>query len=230
MNFIEFKALLKDFTVFSLQDIKNFDSHFDRRRLSEWQEKGYIQKIIREYYRFADAKLNEMDLFLIANKIYQPSYVSLEMGLSYYHLIPESVYSITSISSAKTISFATPIGNFVYKSVKPNLLFGTTLLPYWGKQLDSRLRGNDNTQPKIVIGEVEKVILDYFYLHTEIDTKDKIAALRLNYFELQEQINWEKFDKYLAVFNKKALTKRVNLLREDMKNEMSESKSDYVFY
>jgi phage terminase large subunit-like protein len=37
------------------------------------------------------------DPFLIANHLYGPSYVSLDSALSYWGLIPESVYQITSV-------------------------------------------------------------------------------------------------------------------------------------
>lgn len=99
MKYLEFKEALKPFTLFSIREIKKVDNHFHRRRLNDWQEKGYIKKVIRGYYIFSDLELNENVLFEIANKILNPSYVSLEMALSYYRLIPESVYVITSVSS-----------------------------------------------------------------------------------------------------------------------------------
>ena len=99
MRFLEFRNALKTFTLFSINEIKKIDNNFHRRRLNEWQEKGYIKKIIRGYYIFSDLEVNEKVLFEIANKIHSPSYVSFEMALSYYHLIPESVYVITSAST-----------------------------------------------------------------------------------------------------------------------------------
>lgn len=89
MQYIELKEALKGFTVFSLMDIKKVDSSFFRARLNEWQDKGYIKKVIKGYYIFSDIELSENVLFDIANRIYSPSYVSFEMALSYYHLIPE---------------------------------------------------------------------------------------------------------------------------------------------
>jgi len=44
MQYLKLREFLKDFTVFSLTDIKRVDSHFHRRGLNEWQEKGYIKK------------------------------------------------------------------------------------------------------------------------------------------------------------------------------------------
>ena len=50
MRFYEFKESLKDFVVFSINDIRKVDESFNNQRLSEWQEKGYIKKIIKGYY------------------------------------------------------------------------------------------------------------------------------------------------------------------------------------
>ena len=43
MKFLELKNELKDFPVFSLNDIRNIEPDFHRRRLNEWQNKGYIK-------------------------------------------------------------------------------------------------------------------------------------------------------------------------------------------
>src|SRR5579864_6761878 len=102
MRYLDLKNQLNDFIVFSLKDIRKLDSSFYNRRLSEWRRKGYIKMVRRGYYIFSDLKLSEDVLFLIANRIYSPSYVSLESALSYYGLIPEGVLSITSVSTRKT--------------------------------------------------------------------------------------------------------------------------------
>ena len=121
MKFLELKNELKNFPIFSLNEIKIIEPNFIRRRLNEWQDKGYIKKVIRGYYIFSDFQLSEEILFKIANRIYLPSYVSLESALSYYHLIPESIYGITSISTRKTYHFKTSIGEFIFRSIKPPL-------------------------------------------------------------------------------------------------------------
>ena len=100
--------------------------------MSEWQEKDYIRKITKEYYIFSDLEINESVLFLIANKIYTPSYISFEMAFSYYNLIPESVYGVTSASSKKTNYFKTDLAEFIYHSLKPELMFGYKLVEYQG--------------------------------------------------------------------------------------------------
>ena len=63
MQYIEFKESLKDFTIFSLNDIRRIDNLFFRTRLTEWQNKGFIKKVIKGYYIFSDLELNEKVLF-----------------------------------------------------------------------------------------------------------------------------------------------------------------------
>ena len=43
--------------------------------------------------------------FEIANALYQPSYTSLTHTLAYYHIIPEMVYTITSVTTRPTYEF-----------------------------------------------------------------------------------------------------------------------------
>ncbi len=50
----------------------------------------------------------------IANLLYGPSYLSFEWALSYYGMIPEGVYRMTSVSLGKSKIFETPLGIFDY--------------------------------------------------------------------------------------------------------------------
>ena len=196
MRYLDFKEQFKDFLVFSLDDIKKLDSSFHRQRLNEWQKQGYIKKIIREYYIFSDLEINEAILFIIANKIFHPSYVSLEVALAYYGLIPESVYTITSVTSKKTYTFDSPIANFDYKKIKPGLMFGYCLVPY------------DNHNFKIA--EIEKAILDYFYFNHQLKTAEEFTELRINKETFKEKIDLEKLKNYTKQFKNKALEERIN--------------------
>lgn len=51
---------------------------------------------------------------LIANHIYTPSYVSMSSALRYYGLIPETVYTVQSMTIKHSRSFNTPVGYFDY--------------------------------------------------------------------------------------------------------------------
>lgn len=204
MQYIELKNALKVFTVFSLMDIKKVDNNFFRARLNEWQDKGYIKKIIKGYYIFSDLEVDENVLFEIANRIYNPSYISFEMALSYYNLIPESVYSITSASTRRTYKFKTSIAEFSYRTIKPKLFFGYKIINYNNKCFK--------------IASIEKAILDYFYINTYIKKESDFDSLRINKETLLKQIDERKLDKFLDKFEKKTLTKRVKSFLEFLKN------------
>ncbi len=204
MKYLELKSELKDFTIFSLNEIRNIEPGFHRRRLNEWQDKGYIKKVVRGYYIFSDLKLSEEILFKIANRIYLPSYISLESALSYYHLIPESVYGITSISTRKTYHFRTSIGEFIYRTLKPPLFFGYDLIKFQEKYLK--------------MASIEKALLDYFYLHSDIETEQDFDSLRINKEMFFEKMNEEKLQNFLRKFNQKKLTGRINHFWSYIKN------------
>jgi len=206
MQYIELKESLKEFTIFSLADIERIDSNFYRRRLNEWQDKGYIKKIIKGYYIFSDLELSENILFEIANRIYSPSYISFEMALSYYHLIPESVYGITSASTRRTYKFKTPIAEFSYRTIKHNLFFGYNLINYGHKCFK--------------IASIEKAILDYFYINPDIKEDSDFAGIRINKDIFLKQVNKKKLYKFLEKFAQKTLAKRIKCFLEYIKRPL----------
>ena len=204
MKYLDFKEALKDFTVFSLAEINKIDSRFHRRRLNDWQEKGYIKKIIKGYYIFSDLKIDENILFEIANKIHRPSCVSLEMALSYYHLIPESIYAITSVSSRRPGKYETPAAVFTYKRIKPALFFGYELVENQGRRYK--------------IAAPEKAVLDYFYLNPHLNSASDFDGLRIDVDSFQARIDEAKLNSFLERFSQRRLSKRVRSFFEYIKH------------
>lgn len=203
MQYSELKQALKDFVVFSLSDIRKIEPNFYRARLNEWQEKGYIKKIRRSYYMFADLEMNEQTLFLIANRIYSPSYVSFESALSYYGLIPEGVYSITSAASKKTSSFNTPIAEFTYRKISSRLFFGYHLEEVNGRGCK--------------IADMEKAVLDYLYLNPNIAQEADFKEWRFNSEDFLNKVDMKKLKKYAAIFSSKQFAMRLEKLIKLMK-------------
>lgn len=199
MLFLDFKAHFEPFRVFSTQDIRKWDSSFDTRRLIEWQQKGYIQRIINRWYTFTQP-ITQEDLLIISNRIYSPSYISLQWALSYYRLIPEGVYTVTAITSLKTQEFTTTVGTFSYRHVKPSLMFGYQLMTFKGMTYK--------------LAEPEKLVLDYLYLNASIDSPEDLDGLRLNASELKSLLDRKKLRSYLALYRNSALQKRVDVLIE----------------
>jgi len=55
--------------------------------------------------------------FVIASLLCSPSYISMESALKYHGLIPEAIYQVISVSSHRTKTFKTPLGNFFYSKI-----------------------------------------------------------------------------------------------------------------
>jgi predicted transcriptional regulator of viral defense system len=196
MQYVQLRHNFKDHTIFSLNDIRQLEPNFHRRRLNEWQEKGYIKKVVKEYYIFSDKPIDENVLFEIANRIYKPSYISFEAALSFYQFIPESVYGITSASTRRTYTFHTRLGNFLYRTVKPDLFFGYEMNTY-----------NGNVYK---IAGPEKSVLDFLYLNCHLRTDADFENLRINHEIFFEEIDLNKLNTYSQKYSQKTLVSRLN--------------------
>ncbi|MCB0574465.1 MAG: hypothetical protein KDC61_07855 [Saprospiraceae bacterium] len=194
MNFLTFKSTFQDYPVFSRTEIKKHFPNFDPKNLVRWQKKGYLLKVRNNWYCFEDHQWDERQLFWVANRIYTPSYISLEAALSYYGLIPEGVFTMQSISTRKTNTFATPIGHFTYATVKPSWYFGYQM--------------KESGRLYCAIAEPAKALLDLLYLRPELQTDDQFDALRLNMAEVHAVLDIPKYRHYLETLAGPALQDR----------------------
>lgn len=204
MQYLEFYHALKNFTAFSLNDIRQVERNFHRPRLIEWQKKGYIKLITRGYYIFSDSPVDEGALFEISNKIYAPSYVSLQMAFSYHGLIPESIYGITAVATRKTYQFETPLAKFIYRSVKTGMFFGYDLIEHRGKYFK--------------MASPEKAFIDHLYLNPSICSKEDFEGMRVNRESFNRLINKCLIQKYALKSGQRGLSERVKLLLEYMRH------------
>ena len=88
--------------------------------------------------------------------------------------------------------FETPLAKFSYRTIKPALFFGYSLL-------------SDGTK----MAYMEKAILDFFYLNPSVQSADDFASLRLNREEIQVRVNMELLRGFLERFNHKRLSKTI---------------------
>ena len=93
---------IKIFSVFDFQKIFKVKYETAKKWISRYQKKGYLIKAKKGLYFL---KENPPLDFELANRLYQPSYVSFESALSFYEMLPETVYQITSATTRKTKSF-----------------------------------------------------------------------------------------------------------------------------
>ena len=201
MRFREFESKIRVLPAFNLNDVRKFDPDFHRQQLTYWHNQGYIKPLAGGYYACGIKPIDEMYLFLVANKVYEPSYVSLESALAYYEVIPETVLGVTSISSRKTKQYKSNWGVFSYRSVKPHYMIGYQVIEY-------------SPGYKFKIASVEKAIVDYLYLNSDIHSIADFEGLRWNQAQLQRLLDRSIFSKYLNIYDKRALESRVDTFKE----------------
>lgn len=201
MNWDYFRESLIDLGCFTTHQVYAWDPGFDRNNLVRWTRKGYLLRLRRGMYAFADYKDDPEMALYFAGKIYRPSYISLHTALSSYGLIPEAVVQITSVTPLKTAFFSNSFGEYSYRSVREDLMFG-----YEPRQL-----ANNRS---IFHATMEKALLDLLYLYPFYRTEKDLADLRLDQDVLQQDIDLARWDSYCGLFRSTALKARANLLRK----------------
>lgn len=201
MNFPEFKNKLFDLACFNINQVYAWHPDFDRNNIIRWVKKGYLIRLRQGYYAFPEYKKSTEYSLYFANRIYRPSYISLHTALSFYGMIPEAVVQITSVTTLKTAYFKNDFGEYSYKSIKENLLFGYQLKPV----------ANERT---IQFASPEKALLDLLYLYPFYNTTQELEELRLDDYFMHNDLNKEQLLQLAERFQSKALMQRVNLLVE----------------
>ena len=205
MDYLTFHNQFKDYTLVSVPEIRKSFHSFDLRRLAEWQNKGYLSKIVNGWYRFTEQKMEEHNFFEVANRIYSPSYISLEMALSYHDLIPEAVYGVTSVGTKRTYRLNCSLADFSYRKIAARLFFGYDLVT--------------NGRKTVRIASPEKAVLDYLYFHPDLKTQEDMVSVRFNTQQAVERIDRKKFQSFLERFGSKALSRRARLFWEVLKHD-----------
>ncbi len=192
MTFLEFKAKMFDLACFNIYQVYAWQPDFDRNNFTRWTKKGYLIRLRRGFFAFSEYK-NKPDYALyFANRIYRPSYISLHTALSFYGMIPESVIQVTSVTTLKTASFINDFGEYSYKNVKENLLFGYELKP----MADNRT---------IQFAAPEKALLDLLYLYPFYDREQELEELRLDEDYLHDDLNKDLLMDYCMRFKARRL-------------------------
>jgi len=97
--------------------------------------------------------------FLIANHLRGPSYVSLESAFSYWNMIPERAYEISSVTIKASKIYKTPVGRYSYQKLKiPYYSYGIKKIEYSPKQT-------------VLIASREKALCDKIVLTPKINLR-----------------------------------------------------------
>lgn len=89
-----------------------------REAILRMQKNGELIRLKNGIYLISE-KIQQQNTTVIpfeqlANIFYGPSYVSMEWALSFYGMIPERVYTVTSMTLGRNKEYHTPVGDFSY--------------------------------------------------------------------------------------------------------------------
>ena len=122
--------------------------------IHRYTKKGFTKRLKRGIYTLYDTSVP--DIYL-ANKLYEPSYVSLEFALAFHRVIPETVYEITSVSTKPTRQFNALGKIFSYHRIKKEAFTGYSI--YRQQNISS------------LIADSEKAFVDLTYLRLRKNKK-----------------------------------------------------------
>lgn len=173
-------------------------------QLSRWLKQRKIHQLKRGYYILGE-KYRETKIFepYIAAILKFPSYISLEKALEMHHLIPDVVYTFTSVTTKRRpAEFINPVGRFKYVCLKEEYFWGYRVI-----QLQNS---------KGYLAEPEKAIIDLFYFLKKKVEREFIRSLRL---QNTEQLSQKKLVTYAQKMGVPFVKKAVDLLLEMLEEE-----------
>ncbi len=181
--------------LFTLRDIKNLFPDEKEKTIKNnfirWLAKGYFVRLRRDLYEFIEqgSEVTIPDLY-VANRIYEPSYVSLETALSIYSIIPGVAAGVTSVSTRATRTFKNRYGSFFYRTCKSGAFTGYRLMLYDGF--------------KVHIADKEKALVDFFYYRLRSGYPLDFDEERFNK-KILKKVNWKNAIYYAGLFNKNTI-------------------------
>lgn len=203
MKFTDVVKSLKGwrYPIFSLEDLFLFFPAENRGQvhvqLNDWKKKTWIISLKRGLYELNYPQPEVIPDLYIANKLYFPSYISLETALSIYGLIPEFSAQVTSITTKTTRTFSNRYGKFNFFSIHPRAFTGYRVNEYQGFN--------------VRIAEPEKAFVDYIYFkvvhreqfNPEDERWDK---------EVLKGLSRKKIQDYMKLFRNKKLSELIQSL------------------
>ncbi|MBI2339281.1 MAG: hypothetical protein HYU99_02785 [Deltaproteobacteria bacterium] len=148
-------------------------------QLHQWGRRGEILRLKRGLYCFPE-KIS--DKAFVAGALYAPCYISLEYALNLHGLLPDIPFAVTLVTPRISRDFTNPYGRFIYHKIQKGL--------FWG------------FDPQTLLGEREKVLLDYFYLYRH-RLEAETAFWRDLRFQNTKELDFKKLKRYAAFFPEK---------------------------
>lgn len=197
MKYLKFKKLLSEYPLFSTGDLGLFlrkkYSRSTLNTLKRWDDQKLLIKLRRGVYLLGDYNIS--DPAILAGKIYEPSYISLEYALGHYGIIPDMVFSVTSMTTRTTREFYNQVGHYSYHKIKNSAFGGFTPILIDGISYS--------------LATPEKALVDFLYLNRDTfdGSVDQFKSYRFN-----DDFRWNKglLVMYARLFLNKKTTYLVN--------------------
>ena len=175
-------------SVFTLKDVSLLFPEIPynnlKERMSYFAKSGSIRKLSRGVY----AK-DQFDVLELANKLYVPSYISLETvlrkaGITFQHY--ESIFAISYVSRTVEV-----VGKqIVYRRMKKDILLN---------------KQGIEEQGNVVIASPERAFLDAVFLYKNY------------YFDNLDPLNWDKIMELKDLYKNRAFSKLIKEYYRDYK-------------
>ena len=182
------KKKLYIFTPYDFERAFSLPKHKAKYFLEKESDSGLFLRLKKGLYSLKTDLPSEKE---IANRLYQPSYISFEYALAYYNILPEMPYSITSATTKVTRTFTVANKAFSYSTIKKEAYTGYVLIKQNGKSF--------------LMAEPEKALVDYLYF-VVLGKKTKNDRLNIS------SLNKEKLFEYASLYGRDKLIKLVKKL------------------
>ena len=187
-------------TAMLLEELSEYGS--PKSKLSRMAKSGEYFPITKGIYETKP----HTPAYLLAGSIYGPSYISFEYALSFYGLIPEAVYTVTSATfeKKKKKKFETAFGTFSYRDVP-------------SKAFPLGIRLVQEGEYFYRIAEPEKALCDQLYTISPLGNTKELFRLLTESLRIEEselkKLDASKVCAYSAAYHTTNIKKLYSLMR-----------------
>lgn len=179
---------LSYFTKNTLSQFVDVPANSLYANINRWLKKGEIKQLKKGLYVTASYFDRVVDKGVycefLANKLREPSYLSLEYILQKYGMMAEAVYGLTSITLKSKSGYQNDLGSFLYQNIKTSLFCGFIIKDIGAYSIREATKA--------------KALFDFLYLRLQrvknIDAAF-LQSLRLNLDEVTQK-EWKEFGAY----------------------------------
>ena len=175
------------------------------KKILQLLKKKYLMTLKKGLYTSSEyvARQPPQSREYLANALYYPSYLSLEYVLQQEGILPEGVYSYTSITLKNTRVFTNPLGVFIYRNIKPSLFTGYQSVRY-------------SQSYYLKIASRAKALFDLLYLKPMPQSlsgkkQEVLDDMRIQW-ELLTKQDREEFSRYVTLSQSKKMKQLVYII------------------